>query len=417
MNTARHESIVLIGGEGAVALTLQAMLANWPVAFHQADFSDSDGTMEAVNAASLILVAVDEEDAGPALACCGILKEHDSGVRAPVALVTAENADAVLRLAALRAGADDVIGLEHNLSSAAARISALLRYNTLQSEAGIGEGRLAYASAVPDTSVRVLVVAENPATRQDLLKSMLSLTATVATGDLAEALYLAARQSFDLVLVDGGPLLADALRICGQLRCIPAMRFVPLIALSEPGGNIAAAGDAARNADDCMTWPGETGELVLRALLHLRRKRYLETLTEQVDASIEETAPLDGITGLLAPERFAATLSAMRRDAGSAGAPLFMGIVRLPEGTQDDAIEAVAALIRAHLEGREAASRVEEGLFAILYPDRLRDDAEAAIDLLRARLDARWSNLQRLHADAEEGTQGADLRTALMDVS
>ncbi|MAM09006.1 MAG: hypothetical protein CML23_00795 [Rhizobiaceae bacterium] len=423
LRRATHESIVLIGGEGAVAQTLTAMLSGWSVGFFQADFSDSESTMAAVNAASLILVAVDDDAPGPALACCGILKEHDSGVSAPVALVTPERADATLRLAALRAGADDVIGLEHNLATAAARISALLRFRTLQSEAGaFAEAwpSAPRAAAVPDETVRVLIVAEDPAMRRDLLKSMLSLTTTVATGNLREALYLASSQSFDLVLVHGGPVLADGLRICGQLRCVPGMRFVPLFALSEPGGLADISGDAARSADDCMAWPGETGELILRALLHLRRKRFVEALGTAIDDLSEAPETVESDTGLLAPERFATTLNALKREASTAGAPLYMGVVRVPEDASGARAEAVAALIRYHLSGRDAASRVEDGLFAILYPDRRRDDAEQAIAALRQRLDA---NLARLLG---EGVQDAyqpavnpalAIRTALTEVS
>nr|WP_272210617.1 hypothetical protein [Marinicella sp. W31]MDC2876518.1 hypothetical protein [Marinicella sp. W31] len=359
------ESIVLIGGEGAVAQTLSAMLSGWSVGFFQADFSDSQTTMAAVDAASLILVAVDDDAPGPALACCGILKERDSGVSAPVAIVTPERADATLRLAALRAGADDVIGLEHNLSTAAARISALLRFRTLQAEAGaLAFGCAApHAAAVPDETVKVLVVAEDAAMRQDLLKSMLSLTATVATGNLPEALYLASSQRFDLVLVHGGAVLADALRICGQLRCVPGMRFVPLFALCEPGGIPDISGDAARSADDCMIWPGETGELVLRALLHLRRKRYVEALGAALDDDVSvEPESSDAVTGLLAPERFASTLNTLKHEASTAGEPLYMGVVKVPDDPGGDRVEAVASLIRYHLSGRDAASLVEEGL-------------------------------------------------------
>ncbi len=422
LSSATHESIVLIGGEGAVAQTLSAMLSGWSVGFFQADFSDSDATMAAVNAASLILVAVDDDAPGPALACCGILKEHDSGVSAPVAIVTPERADATLRLAALRAGADDVIGLEHNLATAAARISALLRFRTLQSEAGaLAEGwTTPRAAAVPDETVRVLIVAEDPAMRRDLLKSMLSLTTTVATGNLREALYLASSQRFDLVLVHGGPVLVDGLRICGQLRCVPGMRFVPLFALSEPGGLADISGDAARSADDCMVWPGETGELILRALLHLRRKRFVEALGTAIDDIAEAPETIESETGLLAPERFATTLNALKREASTAGAPLYMGVVRVPEDSSGARAEAVAALIRYHLSGRDAASRVEDGLFAILYPDRRRDDAEQAISALRQRLDA---NLARLLG---EGVQDAyqpatdpalAIRTALTELN
>lgn len=423
MNSFGEESIVLIGGEGAVAQTLAAMLGSWPVGFYQADFSDSDGMMAAVNAASLILVAVDEDDAGPALSCCGILKEHDSGIAAPVAIITPERADATLRLAALRAGADDVIGLEHNLNAAAARISALLRFFALQKEAGSWERTTSrtHADPVPDDSVRVLVVAEDAAIRQDILKSMLSLTTTIATGDLPEALYLAASQRFDLVLVHGGALLSDAMRICGQLRCVPGMRFVPLFAMSEPGGLSVVSSDAARSADDCMDWPGETGELVLRALLHLRRKRFLETMGAGIADATEELSAPDDSDGLLAPDVFARALNALKREASEAGEPLYMGVLRVPETVIDDGANAVASLIRYNLRGREAASHVEAGLFAILYPDCGRDDAEHAIHALRAMLDASWRQIadERARAGVLGSANGDDLpvfKTALMEV-
>lgn len=423
VNSFGEESIVLIGGEGAVAQTLAAMLSSWPVDFYQADFSDSDGMMAAVNAASLILVAVDDEDPAPALSCCGILKEHDSGIAAPVAIITPEKADAGLRLAALRAGADDVIGLEHNLNAAAARISALLRYNALQKEAGSWEraAMRTQADPVPDDSVKVLVVAEDAGLRQDILKSMLSLTTTIATGDLPEALYLAASHRFDLVLVHGGGALSDAMRICGQLRCVPGMRFVPLFALSEPGGLSVVSSDAARSADDCMDWPGETGELVLRALLHLRRKRFIETMGAGMTDAAGDAPPVEASEGLLAPDGFARALNTLKREASEAGEPLYMGVLRVPESVADESAQAVASLIRYHLRGREAASHVEAGLFAILYPDRGRDDAEHAIHALHTMLDASWRQIadERARAGLLGSADGDDIpvfKSALMEV-
>lgn len=419
------ESIVLIGGEGTVALTLRTLLGGWPVDFRQADFSDGDATMAAVQAASVILVAI-EDDPAPALACCGILNESDSGLTAPIALVTADPVDATLRLAALRAGADDVISLEQNVTVAAARLSALLRLRALQLETGVtfeGEAARTVADLLPDQSIRVLVIADDPSDRQSLLKAMLSLTTTVATGDPGEALFAAASQKFDLVLVHGGTLLADALRVCGQLRCIPQMRFVPLMALVSPEGSLATTGDVARNIDDCLRWNGETNELILRALLHLRRRRLLEALSRASAEIAAESAPvLDDVTGLPTHEKFAAALRALRSEAVNDGIPLFMGLIRVSGLNQPDELECVSYLIRRQLEGREIASHIDEDVFAILFPNRSQAEANAAIESLHGQLEARHRHFQQRFGGKDSGltvdaraSNRSSVRTILVD--
>ncbi|TCT35501.1 hypothetical protein [Martelella mediterranea] len=418
MRTEPDESIVLIGGEGPIALTLKTLLGNWPVAFHQADFSDGDGTMAAVQSANVILVAI-EDDPAPALACCGILKEPDSGVSAPIALVTAEPVDAALRLAALRSGADDIIGLDQNISIASARLSSLLRLRTLQVEAGngaeLGENP-PVAELLPDETVRVLVVAEAAAERRSLLKAMLSLTATVATGDVTEALYRAARENFDLVLVHGADGLSDALRICRQVRCISHMRFVPLIAMTGRGGSLAVSGEAVRNADDCMTWDGEANELVLRSLLHLRRRRLLAALGE-ADAGLQENAEVGERSGLPAREAFAAALKTLRGEADEAGHPLYMGVFQIGEMVSEEDIEIAGSLIRSHLVGREIASRIEDGVFAVLFPDRGEEAARASLTQMKSQLEENHALPALTGNNALHASSLKKVKTVLVDAA
>ena len=81
----------------------------------------------------------------------------------------------------------------------------------------------------------------------------------------------------------------------------------------------------------------------------------------------------------------------------------------------------MASLIRYHLRGREAASHVEAGLFAILYPDRGRDDAEHAIHALHTMLDASWRQIadERARAGLLGSADGDDIpvfKSALMEV-
>ncbi|MGC4046578.1 MAG: response regulator transcription factor [Armatimonas sp.] len=119
---------------------------------------------------------------------------------------------------------------------------------------------------------RVLLVEDDP-TIQKLLKSQLTLRGweidVVRSGK--EALQLIADTAPDLVLLDIGIEEIDGLEVCRQVREWSTVPIILVTAADTPQVKVAAL---ELGADDYLTKPFHTGELVARMRAVLRRARF-----------------------------------------------------------------------------------------------------------------------------------------------
>ncbi|TPW29473.1 hypothetical protein FJU08_14160 [Martelella alba] len=404
MSATALNRVVLIGGSEQDGLALSAILDGWAEEFEQ--FASEDWLAATVFPESVgaILVAVDGS-AEAALACCATLKDGPSTAGLPVAIVTKGMPDRALRLLSLRAGADDVFSLDDDDAVIGARTAALLRLKVLQDE--VAPNQLGETGA--DEALHVLIFAEEASARKSLLQILQAVATTTATDNPQDVLFRAARVDHDLIIVHGGANADAAFRLCGQLRCVPANRFVPLLALFERDAWPLSERMSCRTADDCLIWPASSEELTLRVLLQARRKRFLTALERSVSEVVPSGQALDPETGLSDRVAFAHLLQRAQRYVQRVEEPLHLGLFQLSGMFDHASVERTVAAIRTHLAGRDVASRLDEGIFAVLMPDRKPQEAQALVEAMKQDMLQGFQSLKGRYFAGQAASRRHDL--------
>ena len=89
----------------------------------------------------------------------------------------------------------------------------------------------------------------------------------------------------------------DALRLCSQLRSLERTRALPILLIADPEDRPRILRGLDLGVNDYILRPIDRNELVARVRTQLRRKRYADTLRENVLAAFE-LAVVDALTGL-----------------------------------------------------------------------------------------------------------------------
>jgi PAS domain S-box-containing protein len=129
--------------------------------------------------------------------------------------------------------------------------------------------------AAPTTAARILVVDDN-ADMRDYLSRLLSPFWQVETAaDGAEALHRVTSSKFHLVLADVMMPVMDGFELLQQIRKNESIRDLPIILLSARAGEEAKAEGLYAGADDYLTKPFSSTELIarVRSLLALAEAR------------------------------------------------------------------------------------------------------------------------------------------------
>ena len=111
-------------------------------------------------------------------------------------------------------------------------------------------------------------------------------TVTVVTNP-QEALFRAADESFDLVIISLAIENFDALRLCSQLRSLDRTRLVPLLLVANEGDEASLIRGIDLGVNDYINRPVEKNELIARSKTQIRRKRLNDQLRESVQTTME----------------------------------------------------------------------------------------------------------------------------------
>lgn len=151
-----------------------------------------------------------------------------------------------------------------------------------------GEGS---AEALPDDGrPRVLVVDDNEGIRGRVAGVLADLGSTVTARDGIEALEILTDLQVDLVVTDMTMPRLNGLGLISRLRADPQHSGVPVIALSARAGTDAATSALAAGADDYVTKPFTSDELLARcrSTLELTRLRTEHAATAARAAMLAE---------------------------------------------------------------------------------------------------------------------------------
>jgi len=336
---------------------------------------------------------------------CERLKANAETCHIPVVIVTAldEMAD---RVRGLQAGADDFLTKPVDEMQLLARVKSLLRLKMLTDELrlravtarDIGLDTL-LSDKGDDTRAKpkVLVVDERESSFERLVKPLRKTFEIVHAAEPQSAIMTAAEGDFDCVFVAARFTEYDALRICSQLRSLDRTRFVPIILVAETDDDDLVKRGLELGVNDYIVRPVDPNELIARLRTQVRRKRYHDSLRDNVAASIE-LAVTDGLTGLHNRRYLDTHLETLVARALNRGKELSLLITDIDRfkgvndthghDAGDDVLREFARRLRINVRGMDLACRYGGEEFVIVMPDTPPHVAAEVAERLRAQIES-----------------------------
>jgi len=317
---------------------------------------------------------------------CRRLKSDPATLHLPVVMVTALDQPAD-RVRGLDVGADDFLTKPVDEIALIARVRSLSRLKVMLDELrarvvtsanlGLKDAADVIRSDAGDNG-RILLVEDRPSSAERIVAALRGLHKVEVETVPQDALFRAAEGAFDLVVV--GLTLAnfDALRLCSQLRSLERTRALPILLIADPEDRPRVLRGLDLGVNDFILRPIDRNELVARVRTQLRRKRYADTLRENVQAAFE-LAVVDALTGLNNRRFLETHLSSALDHAAHMGRPLSLMILDVDHfktvndtyghDAGDEVLKGLAQRVRRVVRSADLVCRLGGEEFVIVMPD------------------------------------------------
>ena len=330
---------------------------------------------------------------------CERLKANPRTAHIPVVMVTALDQPSD-RVRGLKAGADDFLTKPVNDLQLVSRVKSLVRLKTLSDELRIRAdtaNNIALEDMLKgldgrDEIAQVLLVDGRASSQERIIKALKPVAEVIAMSDPQAALFEAAENPVDLVVVNANFEDYDPLRLCSQLRSLERTRFLPLLLVTEMGADDTIIRALDLGVNDYIVRPIDPNELVARVLTQIKRKRYNDRLRTSVRQTIE-LAVTDGLTGLNNRRYLDTHLKVLFNRAAARGRPLSLCITDIDRfksvndtyghDAGDEVLREFAARIRSTVRGADLACRYGGEEFVVVMPDTDAVAAAAIAERLR----------------------------------
>lgn len=337
---------------------------------------------------------------------CERLKSNPRTAHIPVVMVTALDQPSD-RVRGLKAGADDFLTKPVNDLQLISRVKSLVRLKTLSDElrlrhdgtrqAGV-EDALRLTDGRLEEQAQVLLVDSRGASQERIVKALKPIAEVSALSDPQAAVFEAAENGYDLVIVNSNLADYDPLRFCSQLRSLERTRFIPILLITEQGDEHMIIRALDLGVNDYIVRPLDPNELVARALTQVRRKRYNDRLRNSVRQTIE-LAVTDGLTGLHNRRYLDTQLRTLFARAKVRGRPLTICITDIDRfklvndqfghDAGDEVLKEFSGRIRSTVRGADLACRYGGEEFVVVMPDTPAEVAANVAERLRLMIEAR----------------------------
>lgn len=335
---------------------------------------------------------------------CERLKANPKTTHIPVVMVTALDQPSD-RVRGLKAGADDFLTKPVNDLQLVSRVKSLLRLKTLSDElrvrAGaehsIGDATRLNEGRVEEAA-QILLVDPRASSQERIVKALKPVADVLAMSDPQAAIFEAAENTFDLIIVNGNLDGYDPLRLCSQLRSLERTRFIPLLLITEQGEEDLIIRALDLGVNDYIVRPLDPNELVARSVTQIRRKRYADRLRNSMKQSFE-MAVTDPLTGLSNRRYLDNHLKHLFNRAAARGRPLSVCMTDIDRfksvndtyghDAGDEVLKEFAARIRASVRGADLACRFGGEEFVVVMPDTLPDTARDIAERLRVAIEGK----------------------------
>ncbi|PWE52842.1 PleD family two-component system response regulator [Metarhizobium album] len=334
---------------------------------------------------------------------CERIKGNPRTTHIPVVMVTALDQPSD-RVRGLKAGADDFLTKPVNDLQLISRVKSLLRLKTLSDELRfraetahtIGLEEMLKTDSRSEEAAQVLLVDGRGSSQERIVKALKPIADVMAMSDPQAALFEAAENPFELVIVNSNFDDYDPLRLCSQLRSLERTRFIPILLITEQGADSMIVRALDLGVNDYIVRPLDPNELVARCLTQIRRKRFNDRLRTSVKQTIE-LAVTDGLTGLNNRRYLDNHLKLLFSRAIARGRPLSVCITDIDRfksvndtyghDAGDEVLKEFAQRIRGTVRGADLACRYGGEEFVLVMPDTPPEMAAAVAERLRGRIE------------------------------
>lgn len=331
---------------------------------------------------------------------CTRLKADPATMHLPVVMVTALDQPAD-RLRGLECGADDFLTKPVDEMALIARVRSLTRLKIMLDELrarASTSANLGLTSQEPNDGARgrVLLVEDRASSAERLLTSLRDFHDVHVETHAQDALFHAAEGNYELVVVSLNLADFDALRLCSQLRSLERTRAIPILLLADVEDRQRILRGLDLGVNDYVLRPVDRNELLARVRTQLRRKRYADSLRDNVQAAIE-LAVVDALTGLN-NRRFLETHLAQALDqAAHKGRPLSLMILDIDHfksvndtyghDAGDEVLKVFARRVKRVLRSADLVCRLGGEEFVVVMPETPLAIAERIAERVRAAVE------------------------------
>ncbi|WP_440657487.1 PleD family two-component system response regulator [Ensifer adhaerens] len=334
---------------------------------------------------------------------CERLKANPKTAHIPVVMVTALDQPSD-RVRGLKAGADDFLTKPVNDLQLMSRVKSLVRLKNVSDELRL---RAQTAQTIgledvgradrPDEPGNVLLVDGRGSSQERLQRALKPIAEVSVISDPQAALFEAAENNFDLVIVNANFDDYDPLRLCSQLRSLERTRFIPILLIAEQGSDELVVRALDLGVTDYLMRPVDPNELIARSMTQIRRKHCNDRLRASVQQTIE-LAVTDGLTGLHNRRYFDTHLKLLMDRAAARGRPLSICMTDIDRFKQvndtyghdvgDEVLREFANRIRTTVRGADLACRFGGEEFIVVMPDTSAEMAAGVAERLRTIIES-----------------------------